>query len=140
MHQAGYSEVSDRAPRSSLFMSVEIIANGTFPATLRNVSASGALLKTDASLQVGDRAMMRRGDELYSFQVARLSYGHVGIAFDSAVDVELFRRPILTGASHSKPAEPYRRPGLVKTKPLSEGQRIQFGTWANASRHGHMGE
>lgn len=90
--------ISQRAPRDSLLLAAELVAEGGRSlgrVRVRNLSATGLMADCDAVVRVGEALRLTlRGTGEIGGTISWVRDGRIGIAFDRAIDPMAARRPV----------------------------------------------
>ena len=81
--------------RASLYLAASLYCDGSsYPAKIRNISSSGALLEASAAFAQGSLVQLVRGSLIVHGLVAWIANGKLGLRFSGSIDVPQWRRSI----------------------------------------------
>lgn len=117
-----------RSPRAKLLMAASLEHGGRkLAVTLRDLSASGALVDGDHDLHSGAPVVLHKNDLAVAGRVAWVSGRRAGIAFSVTLDPETVLRNVPEPRARTEQAVK-RRPGL-RGRMSAEERRIAEDLW-----------
>ena len=120
-----------RARRSNLLMAATIESDDrSFSVTLRNLSATGALIEAKENLTAGSSVVFRKKDLQVRGTIAWVSDRRAGIAFETALDPQTVLRHIPAPRHRIEPS--FKRPGLA-TVEMTPQERRWFETFVSTA-------
>lgn len=109
----GSPEQMRRSPRSKLLMAACVEQDGHAVAvTLRDLSAEGALIEGDHSLEPGAAVVLRKNDLAVAGRVAWAKGRRAGIAFDASLAAETVQRNLRAPKARASAPVTKKRPGF----------------------------